>query len=87
MSELGILTARLDSHPPDWIAFGVGDQTGDDLRIYYGLLNLSVALAFVFAEGFSAQFPMHAPTSAAGSVVAEEHFKITPELLGKGVKG
>jgi hypothetical protein len=47
---------------------------------------LSVSLAFVFIEGFSTQFPKHAPASAAGSALTKEQFEIPPEFLSEWMK-
>ena len=78
MGEFGVLSPRFDRHPAGGVALGIGKQAGGSLRIHDGLLHLAVAVASVILEGFAAQFPEHAPATAAGAALTEEDFEITP---------
>jgi hypothetical protein len=49
-------------------------------------LHLTRGIASIFAEIFSAQFPVHTPTAAARAVFAKEQLKVAPEFLRERMK-
>jgi hypothetical protein len=49
-------------------------------------LHLARGAACILAEILSPQFPIHAPTAAAGSIFSKKQLKVTPEFLRERMK-